>query len=149
MRPMRDRLASLLRRNRPAFEARLIVTGDDGERVLLTVGSRSIALRWPDAGKSAQIELLLDGMFQDGHPFLATPPAEIPFAEIERWGPSSPPNVRWRHQPSAAPTVTAARIVAVVTRDLDFRFLFEDEAAAQRVDAAITSAIGAAGHAMK
>lgn len=145
---MRDRLAKLRPRRSPEFAALLIASKSGGRTVVLSVGSRSVGLRWPDVASGEEIEILMDGMFVENHPSLMAPPTEIPFAEIERWGPSSPPNVRWQLRPGDAPDAPPARVLAIVTHDLDYRFLFPDEKTARAADAAVTEAIRAAGYAL-
>ena len=130
----------------PEFAAVLIASRSPGRPVVLSVGSSSVGLRWPDLAAGEQIEILLDGMFVGDLPSLVTPPTDIPFAAIERWGPSSPPNVRWLLRPDDQPDAPPARVLAVVTRDLDYRFLFPDEETANAADTAVTEAIRAAGY---
>ncbi len=79
---------------------------------------------------------------------MAAPPTYISFGDIERWGPDSPPNIRWHFDPESMPRVDHKRVVAIVTKDLDFRFLFEDEATAHEVDAVLTDAMRATGYAV-
>ena len=145
---MRDLLAKLRPGLRREFRARLVTSSSVGRPVVLSVGSRSIGLHWPDVASGEEIEILMDGMFVENHPSLMAPPTEIPFAAIERWGPGSPPNVRWRLHPGDAPDAPPARVLAIVTRDLDYRFLFPDEKTARAADAAVTEAIRAAGYAL-
>ena len=130
----------------PEFRARLITSGSIGRPVVLSVGPRSIGLVWPEVASGEEIEILADGMFVDNQPLLVRPPAAIPFADIERWGPDSPPNVRWLLRPQDAPDAPPARILAIVTRDLDYRFVLRDEETARAADAAVTEAISAAGY---
>ena len=143
---MRDLLAKLRPGLRREFNARLITSGSAGRPVVLSVGSRSIGLHWPDVASGEAIEILADGIFVENHPLLVAPPTEIEFAAIERWGPSSPPNIRWRLRPSDEPDAPPGRILAIVTRDLDYRFLFPDEKTARAADDAVTRAIRAAGY---
>jgi hypothetical protein len=145
---VRDLLAKLRPRRGLEFAAVLIASKSVGRPVVLAVGSRSIGLLWPDVVPGEEIEILMDGMFVENHPSLMPPPIEIPFAAIDRWGPSSPPNVRWRLRPNDAPDAPPARVLAIVTRDLDYRFLFPDEKTALAADAAVTEAIRAAGYAL-
>ena len=143
---MSDWLSKLRPRRGRQFSVRLIASDPAGRPVVLTVGSRSIGLRWPDVAADEKIEILVDGVYAETHPFLTIPPAEITFAEIQRWGPNSPPNIRWRLRPSDAPDLPPERVLAVVTRDLDYRFVFADEETARAADAALTEAIEAAGY---
>lgn len=127
------------------FDARFIVGDDEGRRVVLAIGPESVLLRWPDVQEGEQIEVLLDGLFTGG-PCLVDPPFQITMADIVNWGPNSPPNIRWRFNSGPGPDVDQKRVVAMVTKDFDYRFLFEDEATARRVDETITETMRTAGY---
>jgi len=128
------------------FDARFIVGDDKGRRVVLAIGPLSVLLQWPDVAQGEQIEVLLDGMFCKGHPFRVDPPFQITMEEIVNWGPNSPPNIRWLFNSGPGPDVDQKRVVAMVTKDFDYRFLFEDEATARRVDETITETMRTAGY---
>lgn len=145
---MFERMRSLGHPGGRTFEARLIVSDEQGTDVQLTVGARSLGLRWPGIRADEQVEILLDGVFVADHPFLTDPPDEITYADIQNWGPSSPPNLRWRHDPAQAPQVAPERMVAVVTKDLDYRFLLPSPDSARELDTALTQAIQKAGYAV-
>lgn len=128
------------------FHARCIVDDDIGHQVVLEIGTADVSLRWPNLEPGQDIELMLDGAMSRSSPFFAVPPAQITFHEIHQWGPDSPPNILWRVLPERAPRVDHKRVVAIVTSDHDYRFLFGDETIAREADAALTKAIRAAGH---